>query len=581
MAMVGWLLLALAARGARAFVGDYRDHNGNPTDAALASLVAACDGAIADELARAAAGAPPFEALADAVAGAPSSKDERGLSLAYLVMAGRSFAQYTVTRLVRATYSPHNLYLVHADAKLDDGTLQPLRSTLAPHANIHFLARRHAVGWGAFSMVAVLLDAVATAVASGGAYDFLINLSDSDVALRTHDEISAFLAPFRGTSFVAVKEPSRDELRYRSHAHMRRLTFVECAGRGFAVLNASAEALFGAGVRHCCLARSGPILYTAAAHFDAPRMPDGVEVFHGSQWAILARPFVEHLALAAARLRPPRNARPDAQPAEAAEAVGEGAAPVDAYEVSEAESAELAAAASRARALIGGFRFSYMADEAFAQTALLASPFRARAVSHNLRYIDWPSGQAGMQYWARMGNAYASGPRVLGIGDLGTLRTSEAMFARKVDPAIDAELISAWDSVMERKLRGEHPSDQPPIGRSLLDRDPTLVREWAPPRTRAERTAGAADAEAHALHYGHEDMLADFYAPQDAATPSGAPPRAGGGGGSGGTPRPPRLSHVTFADGSVCHCDGTCTRDGGVCCAERIAGCTSGGVGRI
>ncbi|KAJ1618685.1 core-2/I-branching enzyme-domain-containing protein [Pavlovales sp. CCMP2436] len=542
------LLLAAAYAGARA--REYVDHRDSPVDGSLAAVVAGCDASIAELLAREAEGVAPFEAAADAIEGAPSSKDERGLSIAYLVMAGRTFAHYTVTRLVRATYSPHNLYLIHLDAKLGEETTALMRAALAPHSNIHFHSRRHRVGWGGFSMVAVLLDAIATAVGTGCNYDFFINLSDSDMALRTHAEISAFLAGFRDTSFVAVKDPARDWMRYRSHAHMRRLPFIECAGLGFAVLNATADSLFGEGRAACCLARSGPIIYTTAP-LAPPHMPEDVEVFHGSQWAILARPFFKYLALAA--------------PGVAAAARGAGE--------DEAAAAATEAAAARVRALVSAFRFGYMSDEAFLQTAILDSPFCTQLVSHNVRYIDWPGGQTGLSYWQRMGIAYASGPRVLDSGSLELLRTSEAMFARKVDPSIDSVLIANWDVLMTAKHQGEHPPDQPLIAYSLLRQDATLGQLRAP-LTRAEREGGAEAVEPHALHYGSEDVLEDLHALE-----AMQPQQAQGDTAAGGA-RPAevwQVAYVTFVDGSICHCASTCRRRGVACCNEHIQGCTHSG----
>lgn len=484
-----WTLAALALPARCAFSGQYLDYQNAPPDAALASVVAECNRAIAELVARSEADEPPFEAAADKAVAVPPPEGERGLSIAYLVMAGRNYAQYTVPRLLRALFSPDNLFLIHADAKLDEGTLDELRQFIPHRPNIHYLSRRRHVGWGAFSMVEVLLDALATAVRSGSAFDFFINLSDSDLPLRTHAEIVAFLAPFRGTSFVAVKDRARDDMRYRSHAHMRRFAFAECSGRGFAVLNGTADALFGAGRGQCCLARSGPILYTGSARLAVPRVPEGVEVFHGSQWAILSRPFSAHLALAAAGVRPPAaHAEPP----------------------SPHEPAELEAAAGRLRGLLGALRFSYMADESILQTALLDSPFSARAVSHNLRYIDWPVGQESVTYWQRLGRAHAAGPRVLTEADLPALVASEAMFARKVDPHVDKALVSAWDALMAGKLQGEHPAEQPPIGASLLQHDPGLATSLRPPRTRAQREAGEAEVPPHALHYGREDILAEM-----------------------------------------------------------------------
>ena len=61
-------------------------------------------------------------------------------------------------------------------------------------------------------------------------FDFFINLSDADVALRTNAEIVRFLHEVRGRSFVATKFPAADEMRYRAHAHMRRSSWLECDG---------------------------------------------------------------------------------------------------------------------------------------------------------------------------------------------------------------------------------------------------------------------------------------------------------------------------------------------------------------
>jgi protein xylosyltransferase len=569
------LTLLLVAGCAGGFTGEYLDHEGRPAGASLTELIRHCDAAIGERLTRSVAGRRPFEAVAEPLAHVPTSKDERGLSIAYLVMVGRESAHYIVTRLVRSTYSAHNLYLLHLDAKLSVDAARPLRQALSPHGNIRFMARRHRVGWGAFSMVAVLLDGLATLVASSFPFDYVINLSDADMALRTHGEISTFLRQFseQGASFVAVKEPSRDAMRYRSHAHMRRLPFVECGGLGFAVVNASAAELFGTGKGLCCLARSGPIVY-ARAPLQAARVPADIEVFHGSQWAILARPFVEHLAAAAVASvgagagmlaigRETGDVQEDAR--------AQGAARGGATNWSSATLPSEGRYIERLRSLIDGLAYSYLSDETFLQTALLDGPhpLRANAVSHNLRYIDWPVGQAGVAYWQRMGAQHASGPRVLDSSALETLRTSEAIFARKVDPTLHPSLIASWDELMERKLQGHHPADQPSIGASLLARDPNLAH-LRPPRTRAERAACSPETAVatHAQHFGAEDILADLYSPRESQGES-----ASAGAADGALPK--AIARVHFADGSVCYCAGHCPQPGAASCgcAEHIPGC--------
>ena len=76
-------------------------------------------------------------------------------------------------------------------------------------------------------------------------------------------------------------------MRYQAHQHMRRWSWLECSGRGFLVINQSAGQLFENEQRRCCYARSGPIVYAHLPITRAP-VPQGWEIFHGSQWLVLA-----------------------------------------------------------------------------------------------------------------------------------------------------------------------------------------------------------------------------------------------------------------------------------------------------
>ena len=102
----------------------------------------------------------------------------------------------------------------------------------------------------------------------------------------------------------------------------------------------------------CCYARSGPIVY-AQLPIGRPAAPQGWEVFHGSQWVVLANQAVRHLL-------------------EDREAV----------------------------AFTQHVALTYMSDETFVQSVLMNSPLRSSLVNHNLRYIDWPHGYGDPSaYW--------------------------------------------------------------------------------------------------------------------------------------------------------------------------------------
>ena len=347
----------------------FLDHHDQPiaTQPALASLDRACTRAVTQQIERQLQGVDGAShvggELGD-VSVAPLPAD--GVSIAYLIMGHRRFAHATIARLVRVLWGPSHLFLIHLDAKTNTTAANYLRDRYVSKPNVHLMRRQRSVGWGAFSMIEVLLDALSAALTVAPNFDFFINLSDADVALRTSTELGGFLSQFRGRSFVAVKFPDADAMRYHAHAHMRTFTWLECEGEGFVVLNQTAGSFFGGEGRRCCYARSGPIVYSEQP-IERPPAPDGWQFYHGSQWALLARNAVEWL-------------------------------------VHEPKVASLAR----------HMRLTYMADETFLQTALMASPLRGSLVNHNLRYIDWPHGYGDPNaYWRSLGAQHAAGPMIL------------------------------------------------------------------------------------------------------------------------------------------------------------------------
>ena len=453
-----------------------------------------------------------------------------GVSIAFLIMGHRSFARATIGRLLKVLWDPAHLFLLHLDARTNITAHDDLLRRLATRVNVRPLWPRRAVGWGAFSMVEVLLSALRTALNAAPAFDFFINLSDADVALRSAAELGGFLAGKRGLSFVSVKYPEVDRTRYLAHAHMRKSVWLECDGEGFVVVNQTAEGFFGHEGRRCCYARSGPIVYGRSLPIHRPRPPDGWGFYHGSQWVVLSRTAAEWL------VRDPLSAQ-----------------------------------------LARHMQLTNMADETFVQTALMNSPHRGTVVNHNLRYIDWPHGYGDPNaYWQTVGSRHAAGPMILTPEVFGVVTTSPAIFARKVDleDPRGMSFMRRWDDWMGGKLAAEQrerrppaspgeqqqwrPStekvsegasedfgigdegqagdaggagaktrawelrSQPPIAATLLAEDASL-RAMAPPPTEEEKR-GMSDAEAarrsvpRPVHFGNEDVMSQ----QGASSP--APP---------------------------------------------------------
>ena len=74
------------------------------------------------------------------------------------------------------------------------------------------------------------------------------------------------------------------------------------------------------------------------------------------------------------------------------------------------------------------FRTVACPDEMFFQTLVMDSPFGARVVSNNFRFIRWP-------------DSGARNPKILDTGDFDDIARSGAHFCRKLDPAGSAGLL--------------------------------------------------------------------------------------------------------------------------------------------
>ena len=77
------------------------------------------------------------------------------------------------------------------------------------------------------------------------------------------------------------------------------------------------------------------------------------------------------------------------------------------------------------------FRHTKMPDETFFQTVLLSSPLADTVDNEQLHYLDWSAGSAH--------------PATLTMRDLPKLRSSDKLFARKFDAALDSEVLDALD----------------------------------------------------------------------------------------------------------------------------------------
>jgi len=189
------------------------------------------------------------------------------MSVAYVVLAHHKPEQ--LVRLLRRLQSPHATYVVHYDARSDDASYETVRDAFAGCAPVGFLDRQPC-RWGGWSLVAVVLRALADLVRRDVPFEHAVFLSGQDYPLAPAGDIETFLAQRRGTSFM-----SREPLPWDAWGARGGLDRIE---------NLHVERW------HAIRGRTLRIRLPARR-----RLPDGLRPYGGSAHWCLARNAVEHV----------------------------------------------------------------------------------------------------------------------------------------------------------------------------------------------------------------------------------------------------------------------------------------------
>ncbi|XP_050301024.1 xylosyltransferase oxt [Anthonomus grandis grandis] len=174
-----------------------------------------------------------------------------------LTLNGRALRQ--VIRLLKNIYHREHYYYIHVDIR-QDYLFRELLS-LESFPNIRLTRNRFATIWGGASLLQMLLSCMKEVLAiPEWDWQFIVNLSESDLPVKRIDKLSQFLSANKGMNFV--KSHGREAQRFLQKQGLDK-TFVECEYRMWRVGNR--------------------------------KLPAGIQVDGGSDWLALSRPFVEYV----------------------------------------------------------------------------------------------------------------------------------------------------------------------------------------------------------------------------------------------------------------------------------------------
>eukprot|EP00026_Physarum_polycephalum_P008758 Phypoly_transcript_08858.p1 GENE.Phypoly_transcript_08858~~Phypoly_transcript_08858.p1 ORF type:complete len:479 (+),score=42.82 Phypoly_transcript_08858:114-1439(+) len=133
--------------------------------------------------------APPFS-------GDPNYK----VRIAYSILVHGS--SKTFERLIRMLYHPDHIFVVHIDKETSEEDVRHIKEICALY-KVHIIPERFAVLWGGFSIMYAFLATLN--FVKDYEWDFWVHLSGVDFPLKSTQEITDFLRPKVGYSFIHIK----------------------------------------------------------------------------------------------------------------------------------------------------------------------------------------------------------------------------------------------------------------------------------------------------------------------------------------------------------------------------------------
>nr|XP_061822048.1 beta-1,3-galactosyl-O-glycosyl-glycoprotein beta-1,6-N-acetylglucosaminyltransferase 4-like isoform X2 [Nerophis lumbriciformis] len=191
-----------------------------------------------------------------------ATEQERHFQLAYSLVVHKS--AWMVERLIRALYSPSNIFCIHYDQKSSATFGSAMEGLARCLPNVFIASKREYVIYAGMSRLKADLNCLSDLLEVDISWKYVINLCGQDFPLRTNMELVSELAGLKGANMLETSRPSE----YKK----QRFTFHH-------------EQKDRASPKKTELAKSAP--------------PHGIEMFIGNAYFVLSRDFVVYMSTSA------------------------------------------------------------------------------------------------------------------------------------------------------------------------------------------------------------------------------------------------------------------------------------------
>ncbi|XP_004713895.1 beta-1,3-galactosyl-O-glycosyl-glycoprotein beta-1,6-N-acetylglucosaminyltransferase [Echinops telfairi] len=144
------------------------------------------------------------------------SQEEAAFPIAYSIVVHHKIEMFD--RLLRAIYTPQNVYCVHVDRKSEESFLAAVSGIASCFGNVFVASKLENVVYASWSRVQADLNCMKDLYGMGADWKYLINLCGMDFPIKTNLEIVQKLRSLRGQNSLETEPmPANKEERWKKH----------------------------------------------------------------------------------------------------------------------------------------------------------------------------------------------------------------------------------------------------------------------------------------------------------------------------------------------------------------------------
>lgn len=150
--------------------------------------------------------------------------EERDFPLAYSLVVHKS--AWMVERLIKALYSPGNIYCIHYDQKSSAEFISAMEGVARCLPNVFIASKRESVVYASISRLKADLNCLSDLLRSEVKWRYVINLCGQDFPLRSNVELVSELKRLNGSNMLETSRPTPlKRERFTFHHELRGASF--------------------------------------------------------------------------------------------------------------------------------------------------------------------------------------------------------------------------------------------------------------------------------------------------------------------------------------------------------------------